>query len=95
MSSKLATEHVEDLLPDPAAFREGREREVVRVNLSKPWKLKPRKGQLKMVKKRQERDCWVQVVAQLAERSFPTPTTCGSNPAIGKNFKNNGNCIEM
>ena len=27
---------------------------------------------------------WVMVVAQLEERSLPTPETCGSNPNIGK-----------
>ena len=35
---------------------------------------------------------WAVVVAQLAERSLPTPEICGSNPNIGKHkfvFKRN------
>jgi hypothetical protein len=38
MSSELSGENVEDALADPAAFREGREREVVRVDLPQVWK---------------------------------------------------------
>lgn len=38
MGSELSTEDIENLLSDPATFCEGREREVVRVDLAKTWK---------------------------------------------------------
>ena len=39
---------------------------------------------------------WAAVVAQLVERSLPTPEVRSSNPVIGKNYVafNTVNCIE-
>ena len=39
--------------------------------------------QLKIIK---NNTTWAVVVAQLVERSLPTPEVCGSNPVIDKNL---------